>query len=145
MLLYGELNLFPRDEAVRLLERCRAALAPDGKLLLEVHSYEAVRQRGVANPSWSAWQSGLFSENPHLRLEEAFWLEKDELSAGRYWILHPGDLEAQCYGWTMQAYSESGYETLLADAGFRLVEAFPSISGQPDNGDFPALLARSIE
>ena len=87
MLLYGELNLFEWDETVALLRRCTDSMAPDGKLLLEVHSYDAVRMRGQEAPKWSVVQSGLFSELPYVRCDESFWSESGNVASGRHWII----------------------------------------------------------
>ena len=141
MLLYGELNLFQRHEAVALLRRCADALAPGAKLLLEVHSYDAVQKRGEAPPKWSAVPSGLFSEQPHLRADESFWSEGSLVTSGRHWIVDAASSDVTLYGWSMLAYSDAEYESLLQDAGLRLQERFESLMGEPDAGDFPVLIA----
>jgi SAM-dependent methyltransferase len=68
MLLYGELNLFPRDQAVDLLQRCGRALSPQGRVVLEGHDFELLRTKGMAGATWSALASGVFSNGPHLHL-----------------------------------------------------------------------------
>lgn len=141
MLLYGEINLFERHEAVDLLKRCVSALAPDGKLLLEVHSYDAVRTRGEAAPRWSVVQAGLFSEAPHLRCDQGFWSEVGRIASGRHWIVDAASSEVTLYGWSMLAYDDAAYEALLADAGLRIEARFDSLTGEADAGDFPVLLA----
>lgn len=141
MLLYGELNLFERHEAVSLLQRCAAALAPQGKLLLEVHSYDVVRKRGEAAPKWSVVQSGLFSDAPHLRCDQAFWSEQGHVASGRHWLVDAGTSEVTLYGWSMLAYDDAAYDALLADAGLHIEARFDSLTGAPDAGDFPVLLA----
>ena len=145
MLLYGELNLFPRDEAVALLRRCAAALAPGGTLLLEVHSEAAVTSRGKAAPKWSAVESGLFLDRPHLRLEESIWLEESRCAAGRYWVAEAQTSEVNRYGWTMQAYDNEGYAALLAEAGLKLIETVPNLTGSGEADDFPVLVTRSAD
>jgi len=141
MLLFGELNLFERNEAVELLRRCAGAMAPEGKLLLEVHSQGAVQSRGEANPKWSVVQSGLFSEMPHVRCDESFWSEQGSVASGRHWIIDADSNEVTLYGWSMLAYDDAAYDTLLAEAGLRLEQRFVSLTGEPDAGDFPVLLA----
>jgi SAM-dependent methyltransferase len=141
MLTYGELNLFPRPEALELLRRCVSALAPQGQVLLEVHSYEAVRGRGNAPRTWRAVDSGLFLDRPHLRLDESFWLPDVGASAGRHWIVDPETSEVSRHAWTMQAYGDAEYAALLAEAGLVLVKAYPSLSGAEDGAGFPVLLA----
>src|SRR5512146_1323769 len=140
MLLYGELNLFPRDEAVALLQRCAGSLAPGGCVLLEVHSETFIRERGAAPPRWSVVQSGLFADAPHLRCDQSFWLEAERLAAGRHWIIDATTSDVTRYGWTMLAYDDAGYEALLADAGLRLTARYDSLTGEADGAGFPVLL-----
>ena len=141
MLLYGELNLFERDEAVELLRRCVTSLSPGGKLLLEVHSYDAVRRRGEAAPRWSVVQSGLFSDAPHLRCDQAFWSEAGKVASGRHWIVDAATSEVTLYGWSMLAYDDAAYGALLGDAGLRVEARYESLTGDSDARDFPVLLA----
>jgi SAM-dependent methyltransferase len=141
MLLSGELNLFERHEAVDLLRRFAAALAPSGRVILEVHSHGAVRTRASAPPAWSTVPTGLFSDEPHLRADETFWSEADATASGRHWIVDAASAEVTLYGWSMLAYTEAEYEDLLAEAGLKLQGRFASLTGEPGDGDFPVLLA----
>jgi SAM-dependent methyltransferase len=143
MLLFGELNVFPRDEAVSLLARCRDALAPNGLVLLEVHTLEFIKNRGSIRPTWSAWKAGLFSDEPHLRLEESFWLDDVRIAAGRHWITYPGSTLVERYGWNMQAYNDHAYTKLLTDAGLELRERYSSLTGEEDAAGLPVLVARA--
>jgi SAM-dependent methyltransferase len=144
ILLFGELNLFPRDQAVELLRRCSESLAPGGRIILEVHSAELIRQRGAAPPKWSVVQSGLFSDGPHLRCDQSFWLEDFGGAAGRHWIIDAATSEVTRYGWTMLAYDDAAYESLLIDAGLRLIARYDSLTGEADGAGFPVLLAGPV-
>jgi SAM-dependent methyltransferase len=142
MLLYGELNLFPPSETVSLLRRCAEALTPEGSLLLEVHSYDKVRERGLQPPRWSAQERGLFCEKAHLRLDESFWLEERGYAVGRHWIVDAAAGRVRRYGWTMRAYTDQEYAALLREAGLRLDQRYESLTGAADGAGFPVLLAR---
>lgn len=141
MFLFGDFNPFPRDEALAILQRCHAALAPNGRLLLEVHSFEAVRTRGMAPPRWMAVETGVFSDSPHLRLDQSFWLEPTSHAAGRHWVIDAATAETTKYGWTMRAYKDADYEALLAEAGLKLVARYENLTGTDDVSEFPVLLA----
>ena len=141
MLLYGELNLFPSADTDALLQRCRDALAPGGRLLLEVHSYDLTKRTGERPPRWSVVQSGLFSERPHLRCDQAFWLEESQHAAGRHWIVDAATSEVSLYGWTQKAYTDAEYEVLFDRNGLRVDARYPSLTGVADEGGFPVYVA----
>jgi SAM-dependent methyltransferase len=141
MLLFGEFNLFDAKDTARLLERATAALAPGRTLVLEVHSFEAVRDRGETPPSWTAVESGLFSERPYLHLEESFWLPESAHAAGRHWIVDAATGEVTRHGWTMKAHTDASFEALLSAAGLRLTARFDTLAGDAGDLDFPVLLA----
>ena len=141
MFLFGDFNPFPRDEALQILRRCNAALSPDGRVLLEVHSFDAVHDRGLAPPRWMAVETGLFSDAPHLRLDQSFWLEDSAHATGRHWVVDAATGETAKYGWTMRAYTDAEYEALLADAGLKLIARYENLTGSDEASEFPVLLA----
>jgi hypothetical protein len=61
----------------------------------------------------------------------------------RHWIVDASSGEVTLYFWSMLSYDDAGYEALLADAGLRIEARFDSLTGEPDVGDFPVLLARA--
>ncbi|HTX90875.1 MAG TPA: class I SAM-dependent methyltransferase [Anaerolineales bacterium] len=145
MFIFGELNVFRPQEAARILEKAHAALLPGGALLLEVHSDELVNRIGHQPASWYSAQSGLFSDRPHLCLQESFWSEADAVATQRYLIVDAETGRLARYASSMQAYSEEGYRALLAKAGFRDVDVHASLtgSGEPGQADLFVLLARA--
>jgi SAM-dependent methyltransferase len=141
MLLYGELNLFPPSDTDALLQSCRDALAPGGRLLLEVHSHDLTKRTGERAPRWSVVQSGLFSDQPHLRCDQSFWLEESQHAVGRHWIVDAATSEVGLYGWTQKAYSNAEYEALCARNGLRIEARYPSLTGKQDDAGFPVFVA----
>lgn len=129
MLIFGELNVFRRAEALAILKKAYRALQANGKLLLEVHRLNVVRQVGLRPSAWSSHLGGgLFSEHPHLLLEEAFWNEELRVATERYFVLHSPEAanrivdaapQVSLYAASMQGYDRAGYRLLLAEAGFR--------------------------
>jgi 2-polyprenyl-3-methyl-5-hydroxy-6-metoxy-1,4-benzoquinol methylase len=87
MLLYGEINVFRPAEARHILTQARQALAPGGRLLLEAHTDDTVRAMGLAPRAWRSAERGLFSAQPHLRLEEGFWNDEQRVTTTRYYIV----------------------------------------------------------
>ena len=73
LLLFGQVNVFPRPDAGAILRRAHAALAPGGVLVLEPQAPEAVRAAGNRGATWTSARTGLFAAGPHLLLDEGFW------------------------------------------------------------------------
>jgi SAM-dependent methyltransferase len=141
MLIFGEFNVFRPSDAQSILARARQALAAGGRLLLEVHTVGAVRQIGTAARTWRSAESGLFSDRPHLRLEEAFWDGSRQVATERYFIIDARTGDVTRYAQSIQSYSDAEYHAMLADAGFSLDGIFPSLTGVDNGGDFYALVA----
>jgi 2-polyprenyl-3-methyl-5-hydroxy-6-metoxy-1,4-benzoquinol methylase len=88
MLLFGEFNVFRREDARLILGKAHAALHPGGRLLLEPHTLQAVQEIGSQPRHWSSQPSGLFSAEPHLLLEEAFWDDQQKVATERYFVIN---------------------------------------------------------
>ncbi|CAK7006749.1 MAG: Ubiquinone biosynthesis O-methyltransferase, mitochondrial [Desulfovibrio sp.] len=117
LLLFGEINAFSRRDAAKILSNAVRALRPGGLLFVEAHTFDAIREIGQLPPVWQGNESGLFSEKPHLCLEEHFW--NDVLSAAmtRYFILDEASGDVSEHSALMQAYTDEGYTKVFADAG----------------------------
>lgn len=145
LLLFGELNVFSRADAARILAKARAALAPGGLLILEPHTFAAVERAGHAPPRWSTAARGLFGDTPHLVLREHFWDVAGQVATIRYYVVEAADGTVTRYAQSLQAYTDDGYRDLLRAQGFREIARHPSLTGEtdPDQADFFALVART--
>jgi hypothetical protein len=132
MFIFGELNVFRPAEAQAILAKTYQALAPAGAVLLEIHTFAAVRRLGEQPPAWYSAESGLFSDRPHLCLTESFWDDRQAVATQRYFILDGLTGTVTRYAASTQAYTDEQYEALLAEAGFRQVTFYPSLRGNPD-------------
>lgn len=143
MLIYGEFNVFSPADARLILTKARQALAPGGRLLLEVHTFEAVHNLGLQPASWSAGESGLFCAEPHLLLHECFWDETLQTATERYFVVHAATGNITRCAATTQAYNTDQYHALLRDCGFATITCFPSLQGKWDASqtDFFVILA----
>ena len=56
MLIFGEFNVFHPDDTRRILRKAHAALEAGGTVLLEPHTFAAVRGIGEESPSWYSSQ-----------------------------------------------------------------------------------------
>jgi hypothetical protein len=96
-----------------------------------------------AERRWLAAESGLFSDRPHLRLDQAFWLDAQQIAAGRHWIVDAASGEVSLYGWCMQAYAEEAHADLLREAGLEIEARYESLTGVQDDAGFPVLVAKA--
>ena len=127
MLIYGELNVFHPEDVKAILRKAHAALLPGGTLVLEPHTFDAIKAIGREAPVWSSSQSGLFSPQPHLYLQENFWDEDSRTAMQRYFIIDAATSEVTFHSSTMQAYTNQEYIALLEGCGFTDVEIQPAL------------------
>ncbi|CAN5690527.1 hypothetical protein BH23CHL2_BH23CHL2_12700 [soil metagenome] len=143
MLIFGELNVFKREDALDILTRSRQSLREGGSILLEVHTHGAVRRMGEESPTWRAAERGLFSDRPHIRLDDACWHEKPQVAVERHIVIDAGSGEVALFGASVQAYSQSDYEELLREAGFELLEWRDDWPGLERANEFRLLLGKT--
>ena len=117
--IFGEINVFKRDEFLAIAQKARAALKKSGRLLLEAHTFEAVEEIGEGAPFWYSEESGLFSDKPHFCLIENFWDEDEQAATVRYHIVDAATGDSSRQTWSTQAYTENEYEEVLRKAGFK--------------------------
>ena len=129
MLIFGELNVFCRADALQVLSKAHGALAPGGTLLLEPHTTAAVTKRGQAPRSWYSSPTGLFSDRPHLVLQENVWDEESQTATNRYFVIDAQTQGVTRYASSTQAYDDAAYRTLLEESGFGQIRTLPSLTG----------------
>lgn len=85
IMTFGEFNIFTRQDAAIILENCAHMLRDEnGLLIMETHTYDAVRAIGEAPATWLCYATGLFSAKPHLCLRENSWNDADASALSRY-------------------------------------------------------------
>jgi hypothetical protein len=139
MLLYGEFNAFTREDALSILTRTRESLRKGGQVLLEPHTFEDLQSTGAAKTDWRTLERGLFSDRPHLLLEESFWDADRSIRIHRWFVVDVASCGVEQHVESMQAYSDADYQELLDAAGFREVETRPDWPAAP--GHEQALIA----
>ena len=132
MLIFGEFNVFKPSDAARILQKACDALGEGGILLLEAHTNEAIRGFGLRPASWYSTESGLFSDLPHLCLQENFWDEDAAAVTRRYFIIDSASGEVSRYAQSMKAYTREQYRAILEGAGFADVRFHASLIGRED-------------
>ncbi len=129
LMSFGELNVFPTSVAQTIMKRAGDALAPTGKLVVEVHKEASVRAMGDRPRTWTSHRSGLLSPSPHLLLEESFWDESSRAATKRYFVVDAVTASLTAYAASYQAHSGEDYRALMARAGLVSVQGHPSLSG----------------
>ncbi len=135
MLIFGEFNVFRRRDAKAILEKAHAALSPGGVLLLEPHTFDAVREMGEGGAHWYSADRGVFSDEPYLCLRESFWHPEHAAATERYYVVDAATGGVTRYASSMQAYTDAEYRGLLAECGFGEIRFRAAMVGGGDEGE----------
>lgn len=142
MMLYGEINSFKMPDIMTILKQARSSLAPTGKLLLEVHSADTVERMGKTRQAWRALESGLFSDRPHILLEESFWDDDVAIATTRYIVIDAATSDVTRYAQSIQFHGGMDFEDMFAEVGLRLITVAPSLGERKDwRADFFVVIA----
>ncbi|MAI27590.1 MAG: class I SAM-dependent methyltransferase [Myxococcota bacterium] len=134
LMLFGEFNTLAPAHAASLLTRVHSALAPSGRLLLELHFDDYVQALGEEPPEWTAEPSGPFSSGPYLALHESQWHEEETVTTERYWVFEEGqDDGPRAYSLHTQAYTDEELDGLLEAAGLEAVGRYESLTGDVES------------
>ena len=146
MLIYGEFNVFRPADVRMILKNAYHALAEKSVLLLEPHSFGAIKNIGKLPSYWYSATSGLFSDKPHLCLDESFWDEQSSTATKRYFIIDASTSDVTNYATTYQAYTNRQYQSLLKECGFETIEFYPSRGEAKGKhqADLIAIVARKV-
>ncbi len=131
MMLYGQFNVFRRDEAHGILGKAFQSLATGGRLLLEPQRFATVEANGRVGSSWYSCGEGggLFSDRPHLCLSESFWDADTQSATQRFFIIDAETGEVTTSALTNEAYTDGQFQALLSASGFGDVRVMPSLVG----------------
>jgi hypothetical protein len=144
MFIFGELNVFRPTDTKTILEKAHQALAEGGHLLLEVHTFSAVRKIGERSSSWYSTPSGLWSDQPHICLQENFWDVERAVATERFFILDGLTGQVAQHLASTQAYTNEQYQSILGTCGFGNILFHPSLWGSVDEAqsDFVVIVAQ---
>ena len=144
MSIFGEFNVFRPEEAKGILTKACRALVPNGFLLLEPHTFEKVVELGRQLSSWYSTEKGLFSDEPHLYLQENFWDAYYNVAIQRYYVINAATGKVAANSSSTQAYTNEEYRSLLAECGFGEVAFHPSLGESTDSlqGNLIVILSR---
>jgi|APSaa5957512535_1039671.scaffolds.fasta_scaffold34760_3 SAM-dependent methyltransferase len=124
MLLFGELNVYTTDDLKLIIRKARQALKAGGTLMLEPHEPGVIRTNFETKPSWSTHSGGgLFSESPHVLLEEGFWHEDVQMAVKRWYVVDTATSEVTLHSQTVVEYTRDELVVLIEAEGFTVSEA----------------------
>lgn len=127
LFIYGQLAVFPLDDAAALLATTAQALRPGGRLCVELLDQDRVDK---SNSNW--WytdDSGLWGEQPFLHLGERRWDSHSNTSVERFYTLHLESGQLDEIILCDQTYAAAEMVTLMQQAGFSHVDVLPAWDG----------------
>jgi len=143
-MIYGEFNVFNKSDINSILKKAYDALKKNGQVLFEAHTFAAIKKMADGKPSWFSIESGLFSEKPHICLDESTWNFEQNVVVKRFYVIDSETSEITKYSASYQAYSDDDYTKLLEENGFSDVRIFSSLDSNDnqERGDLIAIVAR---
>ena len=127
LFLYGQLAVFPREQAQDLLTRIAFALRPGGRLCVELLNQKRVDTE--ESTWWYTDETGLWGDAPYFSLGERFWYEEEKLSCERYYTLNLDTGELDEIILCDQTYAVAEMAEMMRRAGVEIVEVFPAWDG----------------
>lgn len=129
LFLYGQLAVFSRDEASKLLEKAAQALVPGGWLVVELLDQVHIdKQPGTW---WFTDDSGLWGDAPFLHLGERFWLKEEKIAIERFMTLHLDSGQFDEVTLCDQSYAVAEMSAKLQAAGYKIVDVYRAWDGLP--------------
>lgn len=131
MMIFGQINVFQRAVARDILSRASDALAPGGVLVLEPETETSTRASVKDESAWSTSMGGLFSDRPHLLLEESAWDDEERTAIHRWYVIDAATAGITRHSMSTCAYSEGELEGVLDEIGFERIETSGSLAADP--------------
>ncbi|MBT4126409.1 MAG: class I SAM-dependent methyltransferase [Chloroflexi bacterium] len=123
ILLFGEMNVFTAEDLSLIARKTRAALNTGGMLMLEPHEPGVIRANFETAPSWSAQESGLFSDRPHMLIDEGFWHDDVQMAVKRWYVVDSETNEVTNYSQTVVEHTKAELVKLIEAEGFTVSDA----------------------
>lgn len=144
LFVFGEFNVFRREDAEHILGKAWKALKQGGVILLEPQTFDNIQDIGQGPSRWYTHKKGLFSDAPHIWMEEHFRDEATNTSTTRYFIVDAATGNVEKFAASVQAYTDTEYQQLMSRTGFDNVLQYPSLTGN-EEGRQKGLFAMSAQ
>jgi len=129
LLLYGQMAVFPKEQAQQLLEKSARVLKPGGKLAVELLNQERVDK--TDSKWWFTDNRGLWGDTPFLHLGERFWDDEAQMSSERFYVIHLETGKLTDILLCDQTYAIETLTAMMKTAGFAQVDVYPRWGGVP--------------
>jgi ubiquinone/menaquinone biosynthesis C-methylase UbiE len=145
LFIYGQLAVFPRQQAQLLLEKVARSLRPGGRLCVELLNQERVDK--CSSNWWFTDDTGLWGNAPFLHLGERFWLADQQTSMERFQIIHLDSGRLDTITLCDQTYSVETMVEMMKTAGFQSVNVYPAWDNVPlyDRDEWIVYVAQTPE
>ena len=111
-----------------------------GLLVLEYQPYDLFSQE--ESQHWQACERSVFSDEPHLWLQEFSWNDQAQAEIVVHWIIDAARCQLSRYAQCHQAYRDEEWGRLLRKAGFDDLSFYPPITGIGEEFEFPVCVGR---
>lgn len=138
---FGEFHTFPPETVRDFLPRLHGLLRPGGQFILE-YQPEALFLKEDSS-EWSCVPSSVFSDHPHLWLQEFGWDEETATETHVHWILETASGNLERYIQCHKAWTDEELIALLAEAGFQDPQFHAAITGESEEFEFPLVVTRA--
>lgn len=126
-LLYEQLAVVSKEQALPLLEKIVKALQPGGRLCVELLNQENVDKKN--STWWFTDDTGLWGDAPFLHLGERIWNEETQASIEHYHIVDLESGQLNEYAIYDQTYPAEEMVQMMKQAGFASVDVYPGWDG----------------
>jgi SAM-dependent methyltransferase len=127
LFLFGQLAVQSPADVQGLLVRIRAALARNGRLVVEVAD-ASMLDRSSASTWWTG-ENDLWGAGEHLVLHERAWDADAEAVVERFHVVDLASAEVEVFGVSERAYPPERLARVLATAGFSSPAVHPAWDG----------------
>lgn len=122
LFLYGQLAVFPKEEAQQLLTKIVGALKPGGRLCIELLNPEKVDKK--QSNWWFTDNQGLWGDTPFLHLGERFWDDEQGISTERFYVVALDTGAFTEIHLSDQTYAPETMCDMMKAAGFAKVDVY---------------------
>jgi SAM-dependent methyltransferase len=137
---YGEFHAFQPRTAGRFIAKLAECLVPGGLFIVEYQPYDLFIKED--SQEWQACRQSIFSDRPHLWLEEYCWHEESQAEINVHWIIDAQSGELERYAQSHQAYQDAELIGLFRSCGLGRPRFYPPITGVSRRYEFPLLVTR---